>query len=119
MKLDHIVLLVSDMETCIGFYDVLLPLIGFQKSKDHVYGNKDGLFLDLRQAQKPSHGYERYAPGLNHLGFTAPNRGKIVELGKAMAEASFEVPEIQEFQDGSALFLRDRDGMRVEISCYL
>jgi hypothetical protein len=33
----------------------------------------------------------------------------------AMAEAGFEVPEIQEFPDGSALFLKDADGMRIEI----
>ena len=36
----------------------------------------------------------------------------------AMADDGFEVPEIQEFPDGSALFLKDADGMRIEILSY-
>jgi len=32
-----------------------------------------------------------------------------------MAAARLEVPAIQEFSGGSALFLRDADGMRVEL----
>jgi catechol 2,3-dioxygenase-like lactoylglutathione lyase family enzyme len=119
MKLDHIVLLVSEVASCITFYDVLLPLIGFEKKSDHIFGNSDGVYLDIRQAGEPAHGYHRHGPGLNHIGFTAENRAKIQIVGRAMAEAGFEVPKIQEFEDGSALFLRDLDGMRVEISSYV
>jgi hypothetical protein len=35
-----------------------------------------------------------------------------------VADAGFEVPAIQEFPDGSALFLKDADGMRIEVGMY-
>ena len=118
MKLDHIVILLSDLKSGLPFYEALLPLIGFTRSRDHVFGNQDEVYLDLKQAGKPQHHYERHAPGLNHLGFTAPDREAIEGVRQAMAAAGFEVPEIQEFGDGSALFLKDIDGMRIEVACY-
>ena len=118
MKLDHIVILLSDLEANLPFYETLLPRIGFTRSRDHVFGNADGVFLDFKQAARPDHGYERYAPGLNHMGFTTPDRGAVEAVQLAMAEAGFEAPEIQEFPDGSALFLKDADGMRIEILSY-
>lgn len=119
MKLDHIVILLSDLESSLPFYETLLPLIGFSKTRDHVFGNKDEIYLDLKQATKPDYRYERYAPGLNHIGFTADDRDTLIVLQQAMAVAGFEVPDIQEFPDGSALFLKDRDGMRIEVASYL
>ena len=86
--------------------------------RDHVFGNAEEVYLDLRQADNPEHRYDRYAPGLNHMGFTAPDRKAIEAVQKAMAEAGFEVAEIQEFGDGSALFLKDREGMRIEVASY-
>ena len=118
MKLDHIVILLSDLEANLPFYETLLPRIGFTRSRDHVFGNDDGVFLDFKQAARPDHGYERYAPGLNHMGFTTPDRGAVEAVQIAMADDGFEVPEIQEFPDGSALFLKDVDGMRIEILSY-
>lgn len=118
MKLDHIVILLSDLEANLPFYETLLPRIGFARSRDHVFGNADGVFLDFKQAARPDHGYERYAPGLNHMGFTTPDRGAVEAVQLAMADDGFEVPEIQEFPDGSALFLKDADGMRIEILSY-
>ena len=115
MKLDHIVLYLSDMERCVPFYDALLPQLGFEKLRDHVYANAESIHFDLRPASEPERGYHRYAPGLNHIAFTADSRERIVEIRDAMAAAGFEVPEIQEFSDGSAIFLRDLDGMRVEV----
>lgn len=115
MKLDHIVILLSDVDRCLPFYEALLPLLGFSKTRDHVFANDEGIHLDFRSAAEPDRGYHRYAPGLNHMGFTARDRTQIERIGKAMLAAGFEVPEIQEFEDGSALFLKDNDGMRIEI----
>ncbi|MGK7294761.1 MAG: VOC family protein [Candidatus Wenzhouxiangella sp. M2_3B_020] len=115
MKLDHIVLFLSDMERCVPFYDALLPLLGFEKLREHVYANGEAVHFDLRPASEPGRGYHRFAPGLNHIAFTADSRDRIVEIRDAMAAGGFEVPEIQEFSDGSAMFLRDLDGMRVEV----
>ena len=118
MKMDHVVIFLSDLAAGITFYDTLLPLIGFQKDRDHVFGNEDGNYLDLRQATLPDYRYERFAPGLNHIGFSADNRDAIVAIQKSMKDAGFDVPAIQEFPDGSAVFLKDTDGMRIEIGSY-
>jgi lactoylglutathione lyase len=118
MKLDHIVILLSDLEAALPFYETLLPLIGFTKTRDHVFGNEDEVFLDLKQAANAAHRYERYAPGLNHLGFTAPDRKALKAVRQAMAAAGFEVPEIQEFGDGRAVFFKDAEGMRIEVASY-
>jgi catechol 2,3-dioxygenase-like lactoylglutathione lyase family enzyme len=118
MKLDHIVILFSDLEAGLPFYETLLPLIGFRKTRDHVFGNEDGVHLDLKQASLPEQRYRRHAPGLNHLGFTAADRAAIESVQQAMSAAGFEVPEIQEFSDGSAIFLKDKEGMRIEIASY-
>lgn len=119
MKLDHIVILLADLEAGLPFYETLLPLIGFTRTRDHVWGNPDGVHLDLKQAGQPDHRYERHGPGLNHIGFTAPDREAIETVRQAMAVAGFEVAEIQEFGDGSALFLKDREGMRIEVASYV
>jgi len=115
MKLDHIVLFLSDLERCVPFYDCLLPLLGFRKLRDHVYVNADSIHFDLRPASEPERGYHRYAPGLNHLAFSAESREQIIQVREAMAAAGFEVPDVQHFSDGIALFLRDFDGMRIEL----
>lgn len=118
MKLDHIVLYLSDLDRCLPFYDLLLPLLGFEKSRDHVFVNAEAIHFDLRQASEPERGYHRYAPGLNHLAFIADSREQIDETATAMAAAGFDVPAFQQFSDGEALFLRDFDGMRVELGVY-
>jgi catechol 2,3-dioxygenase-like lactoylglutathione lyase family enzyme len=119
MKLDHIVLLVGDLERSLPYYEALLPLIGFTKSRDHVFGNADGVYIDFQQAKEPGEGYRRYGVGLNHLGFTAPSRSAVDAVGTAMRAARFEVPEPQSFGDDAyALFMKDPDGIRFEITSY-
>lgn len=118
MKLDHIVILLSNLESNLPFYEALLPKIGFTKTKANVFGNADGNYIDFRQAEDPEHEYRRFSPGLNHIGFTAPDRETIVRIQSEMVEAGFEVPEIQEFPDGSAIFFKDNEGMRIELASY-
>jgi len=119
MKMDHLVILLSKLEANLGFYETLLPLIGFEKVREHVFANADGNYLDFKQAPDVEHEYRRAAPGLNHIGFTAQNRDAIVAIRDNMASSGFEVPEIQEFPDGSAIFFKDNDGMRIEVACYI
>ncbi|WP_196141046.1 VOC family protein [Aliikangiella sp. G2MR2-5] len=118
MKMDHIVIMLSDLKVNLSFYETLLPLIGFSKIRDHVFANEDGNHLDIKQAPEAEHEYRRFAPGLNHIGFTAKDRDEIVSIQETMANAGFEVPEIQEFPDGSAIFFKDKDGMRIEVATY-
>ena len=117
MKLDHIVLLVGSLETSLPYYETLLPLLGFEKSRDHVWGNEDGIFFDFKEATEPA-GYRRYGVGLNHLGFTAPDKAAVEEIAAAMAASGFEVPALQRLGNSYALFMKDPDGMRFEITYY-
>ena len=50
--------------------------------------------------------------------FTAPDRQTLARLQFTMSEAGFDVPEIQSFDDGSAIFFKDHDGMRIEVGVY-
>ena len=118
MRLDHIVLMLSDLEASLPYYEALLPLIGFARTRDHVWGNADGVHLDFKQASDADEGYRRYGVGLNHIGFTAPSRAIVDEIGATMRAAGFDVPEPQDFGEAYALFMKDRDGIRFEIAAY-
>lgn len=118
VKLDHIVLLVSDLPKSVAFYEKLLPMLGFRKTADHVFGNAEEVHFDIRQAENLDHSYQRYGPGLNHIGFTAPDRSAIALVQEAMNDAGYEVPDVQVFSEGVALFLKDPDGMRIELGVY-
>ena len=118
MKLDHIVLLASDLTVSLAYYELLLPLMGFHKTGDHVFADEAGISIDLRQAGDAAHEYRRHAPGLNHLGFTAATLEGMALVEVALREAGYPVPERQAFGDDVALFLRDPDGMRIELAVY-
>ena len=112
------VIMVRSLETSLPWYETMLSLIGFTKSRDHVWGNEDGVAIDLKQAKSDTGDYGRYGPGLNHLGFTAPDRAAMEAVRDGMTAAGFEVPEMQEFEGEQATFFRDPDGMRVEVTVY-
>ena len=118
MKLDHIVIAATDLERSAAWYDALLPLLGFERSRPHVYGNEDGCFIDLRQAQNTSHAYERFAPGVNHIGVVADSPEQLEQVRREMARAGFEIPAVQQFADGVAVFFKDPDGLRIEVGVY-
>ena len=118
MKLDHIVLLVGSLEKSLPYYETLLPLLGFAKEREHVWGNPDGVYLDFKEAEAGLPGYERYGVGLNHIGFTAPDMATLEWVRTEMAAAGFEVPDTQGFGGTRALFMKDPDGMRFEVTVY-
>lgn len=118
MKLDHIVVLVRSLEASLPWYATLLGLVGFRKRRNHVWSSDDGLSVDLKQAKLDTSDYERYAPGLNHLGFTATDEAALDAVRAGMAEAGFDVPDKQHFDGETATFFRDPDGMRIEVTVY-
>lgn len=118
MKLDHIVLLVGSLERSLPYYEVLLSAIGFEKNRDHVWGNGEGIYFDFKEATEVDHGYRRYGVGLNHLGFTAPSKEAVEAVAETMRAQGFEVPTLQRLGNSWALFMKDPDGMRFEITYY-
>ncbi|WP_223669595.1 VOC family protein [Kangiella shandongensis] len=118
MKVDHITILVSSLENSMPYYDTLLPLVGFNKERDHIWTDGKGFYFQFRQAEPNTSQYERYGAGMNHLGFSAPTKENVVSIQRAMREAGFEAPEIQDLGGVTALFMKDPDGIRFEISHY-
>lgn len=118
MAMDHLVILASDLTQSLAFYSALLPMIGFKKNNEHVFSNAQGIYLDFRAATEPQHGYHRYGPGLNHLGFTAHTRQEIEQIRQEMERQGFAMPEIQDFDEDCALFIKDPDGLRFELTHY-
>ncbi|GAB4522044.1 MAG: hypothetical protein Tsb0010_06260 [Parvularculaceae bacterium] len=116
MKIDHLVILASDLSKSVPWYDALFAAIGFEKIRDHVYTDRAGVAVDLRQAGEPERGYRRFAPGLNHFGVAAASRAEVDRVADAMRAAGFDVSDTQEIGTHHCLFMKDRDGMRVEIA---
>ena len=117
MRLDHIVILVRSLDDSLPWYARLLDMLGFEKTRDHVWYDGE-LALDFKEAREGTPDYERYAPGLNHLGFTAPDEAALDRVRDGMAAAGFDVPEKQRFGQETATFFKDPDGMRIEVTVY-
>lgn len=117
MQLDHMVVMVRSLERSLPWYTAMLGAIGFEKTREHVWFN-GSVAIDLKEAEAGTRDYERRGPGLNHLGFTAPDLAALDAVRAAMADAGFEVPEVQTFASETATFFKDPDGMRVEVTVY-
>lgn len=117
MKLDHIVLMVRSLESSLGWYECLLAKLGFEKTRNNVWYDGE-IAIDVKEADPASRDYERYGPGLNHLGFMAPDEAALDSVRDAMARAGFAVPEKQRLGSDIATFFKDPDGLRIEVTVY-
>lgn len=118
MKLDHVTILVTSLERSMPYYDQLLPLVGLRKQRNHVWTDGDGFFFQFLQAKPDTFPYERYGAGMNHLGFGADSVEQVHGVRAAMQAAGFEVPEVQHLKGATALFMKDPDGIRFEVTHY-
>ncbi len=118
LKLDHITLLVSSLEKSMPYYDTLLPIIGFNKLRNYVWTDGNGFYIQFNQAKDNTSAYERYGSGLNHVGFSAPSPETVNLVQTKMEDAGFAVPEIQNLSGATALFMKDPDGIRFEVTHY-
>lgn len=118
MKIDHISLMVSSFERSMPYYEHLLPLLGFHKKRNHVWTDGEGFFFQFREARPDASPYERYGAGMNHLGFSAPSADHVHAIRASMQAAGFEAPDVQNLGGAIALFMKDPDGVRFEITYY-
>lgn len=118
MQFDHAVILVSDLDASLPWYAAVLAAVGFDKSRDHVWINEAHQALELRQAEDLDQTYRRGGVGLNHFAVRAESHAALDAVALAVARAGFEVPAFQDFGGERALFLKDRDGMRIEVVSY-
>ncbi|MEW6992602.1 VOC family protein [Colwelliaceae bacterium 6441] len=118
LKIDHLTFLVTSLEESMPYYDKLLSLIGFEKLRDYVWTDGEGFFFQFDQAKAGTSEYERYRAGMNHIGFCAPSPEFVIDVQRQMKESGFLVPETQHRGDAVALFMKDPDGIRFEITYY-
>ena len=118
LTMDHIVIYASDIDASERFYGALLGLLGFEKTRNWVF-SRDDMAFDVREALGDGEGYERGEPGVDHIGFTASERGQVDRVMMDMMAAGFDHGRITEFDNGDyALFIADPDGVRFEVTCY-
>ena len=118
MKIDHITILSQSLDASMPYYDALLPMLGFRKKRAHVWTDDAGFYFQFMQAKADGRPYERYGAGMNHLGFSAPSIDTVVAIRTEMDRLGFAVPDIQDLGGVTALFMKDPDGIRFEISHY-
>ena len=115
-QFDHIVLLASDLDKSVQWYDAFTPLLGFQKTRDHVYGHPNGWAIDLRAAKKDGAPYGRYNAGLNHIGLRVNSVKDVMAIRNSFMAKGFPVPDPQIFdEEETVVFFKDPDGVRWEI----
>ena len=127
---DHLDLVVTDLERSLGFYRGLLAPLGFTRASEIqgergervVYlGGTGGASVSLRERQSDAHPtpYERYAVGIHHLAFAAESRERVEERARWLGEAGATIesgPEEYEYEPGYyAVFFYDPDGIKLEI----
>jgi catechol 2,3-dioxygenase-like lactoylglutathione lyase family enzyme len=118
MQLDHLTISVRSLERSLPYYAVLLPLLGFQRRSENTWHNGAGFFFQFRQAKDGTPDYDRYGVGMNHLGFPAPDAATVTRVRRSMMDAGFDAPDIQDLDGAIALFMKDPDGIRFELTYY-
>jgi glyoxylase I family protein len=127
---DHLDLVVTDLERSLEFYNGLLEPLGFTRNSEIVgergervvyIGGAGGASVSLRQAQSDAHAtpYDRYTVGIHHLCFGAPSREAVDERAAWLRDRGAEIesePAEYDYTPGYyAVFFYDPDGIKLEI----
>ena len=129
--IDHLDLVVSDLERALGFYEALLAPLGYERTREIegeqgeriAYMSRAGSrgALGLREAhdgreQRP---FDRYEIGVHHVCFGAPDREAVDAVFAAGVEAGARVESVPREYDYTpgyySAFLRDPDGIKLEV----
>ena len=128
--LGHLGLNVADLSAAKAYYDVLMPLVGFEPFLDHsdqfAYrpaGGRPGTYLFFYPAATAAQPFSRHATGLQHLAFMVPTREAVHDVLDAMtALGSPIVHEPRVFpeypQPYYAAFWLDPHGFLLEAVCH-
>jgi glyoxylase I family protein len=132
-SISHIALTVSDLNRSTAFYHKVFEFIGFRSvevSETTQQAMKTrlkawvgpGYSISIRPskgefAQRP---HDRYAPGFNHLAFTAEDRTdveKMYQLLKEMGANILDAPADYPYARGYfAVYFTDPDGLKFEFA---
>jgi glyoxylase I family protein len=126
--IDHLDLVVSDLERSLRFYTELLRPLGYDRTSEivgergervvyisHTAGSGS---VSVREVQSPG-GHDRYAIGLHHLAFAAASRAAVDERAAWLREEGHAIesgPEEYGYSPGYyAVFFYDPDGIKLEL----
>jgi catechol 2,3-dioxygenase-like lactoylglutathione lyase family enzyme len=129
--IDHLDLVVTDMQRSLAFYRELLRPLGYVRESpiegergEHVVylGRVGGMgSVSIRQAQSDAHAvpYDRYAVGVHHIAFRAYSRGVVDERAAWLREQGATIesgPEEYDYSPGYyAVFFYDPDQIKLEL----
>jgi catechol 2,3-dioxygenase-like lactoylglutathione lyase family enzyme len=124
---DHLDLVVSDLERSLAFYRGLLEPLGYERTSEIVGEQGERVVylvgrghvgVSLRAARTPGE-YDRYRVGLHHLAFQAPSRDAVDERLAWARDQGVEIendPREYDYRPGYyAGFFRDPDGIKLEV----
>jgi glyoxylase I family protein len=126
-SIDHLDLVVSDLERSLAFYCALLAPLGYAGSGEidgergervvYLHRHGGGGTIGLRAAQSEGR-YDRYAPGVHHLAFAASERACVEQIARIAGELGAEIesgPREYDYTPGYyAVFVHDPDGIKLE-----
>jgi glyoxylase I family protein len=130
LGVDHLDLVVTDLERSLAFYAELLEPLGYRRRSEIVgergervvyLGGTGGASVSLRERQSDAHPvpYDRYAVGIHHLAFSADDRERVDERARWLRERGAEIesgPAERDYTPGYyAVFFYDPDGIKLEI----
>jgi catechol 2,3-dioxygenase-like lactoylglutathione lyase family enzyme len=133
LSLDHLDLVVSDLERSLAFYQGLLEPLGWTRTATiegergeevfYIGGElgKRWFALGLRAAQSGAVGahYDRYAVGVHHVAFEARSRDEVDERFRWLQDQGAEIesePQEYDYTEGYyAVFFADPDGIKLEL----
>ena len=125
--IDHIYIAVSDLRRSEEFYDTVMKILGFRKSKftldgePHIqYYNRHFGYV-LRPAPRSAL-HDPYAVGMHHLCLRVNSSDDVEAVANKLAEAKikFSPPKLypQYAEDYCAIYFSDPDGIQLEITNY-
>jgi glyoxylase I family protein len=124
---DHLDLVVSDLERSLAFYRGLLEPLGYgeqseivgEQGERVVYLHGRGVVAVSLRAARTAGGNDRYRIGLHHLAFQAPSRDVVDERLRWARGQGVEIendPKEYDYESGYyAGFFRDPDGIKLEV----
>lgn len=125
--IDHIYISVSDMERSEKYYDAVMGILGFRKSRFQINGDPHIQYYNRHfgYVLRPSRNavpHDPYAPGLHHFCLKVESEQDVKEAAAKLRQQNIEISEPKLYAeyapDYFAVFFSDPDGIRLEITNY-